>query len=113
MARPEFTVEEQYLINYMRSGRGDSPWNPYTLGYSLSATILAGFGIYTDSLAMLVWALLLVCGFRVYEDIHQSRGQRTWRSILDKYEAAIQSMDAIKPPASNSTDLSGKIAPTT
>jgi hypothetical protein len=88
MAMPQFTDEERYLINYVRAEKTAS--NSYMFTYLVSGLVLAGFGAYTGSTTMMMSAFLVVCGFRVYEEMHGSKWTPVWRSIILKYEQAIR-----------------------
>jgi hypothetical protein len=66
MAMPQCTDEELYLINFVRGETTQS--NSYMFTYLVSGLALAGFGAYTGSIAMMLSAFLVVCGFRLYEE---------------------------------------------
>lgn len=87
MALPEFTREEQYLINTLKSQIASGS-NSYMWGYLSSGILLAGFAVYWENLLMLASAFAIVCGFRIYEDRFQSKWTPHWRTIIEKYENA-------------------------
>lgn len=89
MKCPKFTAQEQYLINYMRSADAAGRSRGYSLGYVVVACVVAGYGALNDSIPMVVIGFLVVVGFRVYEEWYQSRWSPVWRSIFNKYEAAL------------------------
>jgi hypothetical protein len=91
MAMPQFTDEELYLINFIRAEKAQQS-NSYMMAYLVSGLVLAGFGAYTGSIAMMMSAFLVVCGFRVYEERSEAKWVPVWRSIILKYEDAISSV---------------------
>lgn len=88
MPLPEFTETEQYLIDCARSPAANQQSNSYMWGYLLGGTLFAGFGAFHESIAMLLTAFAVVCGFRIYEHRFQSRWTPHWRTIISKFEAA-------------------------
>jgi len=103
MPLPEFTPDEQYLINSVKSHKSLGTSNSYMWGYLTGGVLLCAFAAYYDNTAMLVAAFLVVCGFRIYEDRWQSKWMPLWRSIIDKYEAAA-GCEPGPPEATPSTD---------
>lgn len=97
MTRPEFTADEQYLIRFVQSTTAARQYNSYMWGYLTTGLVLAGFAAYNDSVLMLLSAFVVVCGFRVYEERFQSRWTPVWRSIIEKYEAAIRQTETAVP----------------
>jgi hypothetical protein len=88
MARPQFTAEEEYLINAVLSDKG-AP-DPLMWSYIVSGLGLAGFAAYHESIPMLLSAFVVVCGFRLFE-ARAHRGLTVqWRSLLEKYETAVR-----------------------
>lgn len=87
MPLPDFTSDERYLINFLKSSSASQ--NSYMWGYLIGGAVIAGFGVYHGSALMILNALVLVYGFRVYEEYHQSKWIPKWRSIIAKYEAAL------------------------
>ncbi len=88
MPFPDFTNDEQYLINCAKSTKANGPANAYMWGYVVAAAVLAGFGAYHGNVPMMLAAFAVVCGFRIYEEMFQSKWLPLWRSIIAKYEAA-------------------------
>lgn len=88
MPLPDFTKDEQYLINYVKSTSAAGGSGAYMWTYVISGALIAGFAAYYGSIPMMVAAFVVVCGFRVYEERFQSRCMPMWRSIIAKYEAA-------------------------
>jgi len=86
MPLPNFTDDEQYLINCAKSTKVNG--QSYMWGYLVAGAALVGFGAYHDSVPMMLCAFAVVCGFRIYEEIFQSKWLPLWRSIIAKYEAA-------------------------
>lgn len=87
MPLPELTPDELYVINYMKS-RMASAWSPHEWSYLLTGVVLCALGAYYESIPFLVCAFIVVCGFRVSEDLSQRKWLPVWRSIFEKYEAA-------------------------
>jgi hypothetical protein len=100
MAMPQFTDEELYLINFVRAEKKES--NSYMLTYLVSGLVLAGFGAYTGSIAMMMSAFVVICGFRVYEERSGSRWGPVWRSIILKYDQAVRDSPAGATETQNS-----------
>ena len=57
-------------------------------GYVVAGSVLAAFGAYQSSIPMLLSAFVVAIGFRIYEELFQSKWLPIWRSIIAKYEAA-------------------------
>jgi len=67
-------------------------------GYIVGGILLAGFGAYHGSIPMMLAAFLIVCAFRVHEEMcheemcHEemchAKWMPVWRSIVTKYEGA-------------------------
>ena len=89
MTRPEFTADEEFIIAYTKSPRAVGDSIAYLCGYIIGGAIVAGVAAYYDSVLMMLAAFIIVCGFRVYEEWFQYRWFPCWRSIIGKYEAAI------------------------
>ena len=87
MPLPKFTDNENYLINSVKSPIARGP-NTYMLTYVVFGACIAGFAAYYGSIAMMVTAFVVVCGFRIYEEWYQKKWEPLWCSIIDKYEAA-------------------------
>jgi len=85
MPLPNFSPEEQYLINIVKSSE-ISASNPYMWGYVIAGLLMCGFAAYHNSIPLLVCAFLVICGFRLYEEWYQRRWMPIWRSIIDKFE---------------------------
>ena len=88
MPLPDFTDDERYLINCAKSTAANAQTNSYMWGYLVGGAVLAGFGAYQSSVPMMLAAFVIVCGFRIYEELFQSKWLPLWRSIIAKYEAA-------------------------
>lgn len=58
-------------------------------GYLIGGAVIAAFAAYYDSVPMLLCAFVVVCAFRIYEQRCESRWTPIWRSVIDKYEAAL------------------------
>jgi len=90
MARPDFTETENALIQAVRAGAANHYSRMSMFGYLVGSLLLAGFGIANGSILMLAAALVVVCGFRIYEELIYSRAIPIWRSIFDKYDSAFE-----------------------
>ncbi len=88
MPIPNFTDDELFLINFTKSSSANTQSNSYMWGYLVGGAVLAGFGAYQSSVPMILTAFILVCGFRIYEEMFQSKWIPLWRSIIEKYETA-------------------------
>ncbi len=88
MPLPDFTDDERHLINCAKSTAANSQTNSYMWGYVVAGSVLAAFGAYQSSIPMLLSAFIVVNGFRIYEELFQSKWLPLWRSIIAKYEAA-------------------------
>ena len=87
MPLPEFTPDEEHAIAYVKSATyAEQTWHMWS--YIFGGITLCGFGAYHDDVPMMVVAIVIVCGFRIYEERQQSRFLPIWRSIIDKYERA-------------------------
>jgi hypothetical protein len=94
-AMPEFTDEEQYLISAVRAEQQGS--NTYMWTYVCCALLLAGTSAFYGNPWGVLSAVVVVCGFRLYEEYYQARWTPVWKSVIRKYEQAI--LDASRPQA--------------
>ena len=90
MAYPDFSPDEQYLLSYAKSAEGSRTLNPYMWSYLIGGSALFGFSAYNLSIAFMVIAFGLVVGFRLYEERYYFRWTPIWRSIIAKFEAALE-----------------------
>jgi hypothetical protein len=90
MPRPQFTADEEYLIQSARSPMAGSDGGAFMWGYVGGGLGLAAFAVYSGSVVLLGSAFLVVCGFRIYEERHQKQWTPLWRSIINKYEWAVE-----------------------
>lgn len=88
MPLPDFTDDEQYLINYVKSPSAAQRSYSYMWGYVIGGALLAGFAAYYQSIPMMLAAFVVVCGFRIYEERLTSKWTPLWKSIIEKYESA-------------------------
>lgn len=88
MPLPDFTPDERYLVNYVKSPRAAGAGNFYMWGYVIGVSFFAGIAAYQESIPMLLSAYVIVCGFRIYEERYGARWMPVWRSIINKFEAA-------------------------
>ncbi len=89
MPIPEFTPDEQLLINSVKSPKNMASLNSYMLAYILSGIILGAFGVYYESVPMMGATIVVLCGIRIYEEWWTSKWMPLWRSVIDKYEDAV------------------------
>ena len=89
MAYPDFTLDEKYLISYVKTTEASRSTNSYTWGYMVSSSILFGLGVYHTTVALMVIAFVLVIGFRFYEEWNGNKWTPIWKGIVEKYEAAV------------------------
>ncbi len=101
MALPDFTNDELYLVNCIKSPKTSASYNAFMWGYIVGAGLLAGLAAYCENAKMMLAAFIIVCSFRVYEERIQTKWMPLWRSIIEKYEAAASATDA---PASTDSD---------
>ncbi|HBE69515.1 MAG TPA: hypothetical protein DDW52_15325 [Planctomycetaceae bacterium] len=86
--RPRFNDQESQLIKYAREGRIGG-LTAFSLSYLTLGICVASFGIYYD-LRLISGLGLLVLLFGRWQEFENDRtGGKTWREIVDKYEAAI------------------------
>ena len=52
---------------------------------------MAAFAIYFHSMMLLLCAFVEVCGFRLYENWYQGKWMPIWSSIIQKFEAEMNS----------------------
>lgn len=89
MPRPDFTPDEQYLVNYAKSPTARRNAGAFTWGYVMGGIALGCCGAYYKSVELMVVAFALVIGFRIYEERYQRRWDPVFRSLIAKYEAAL------------------------
>ncbi len=87
MTKPQFSNEEQYLINSLRMGKGGNI--AYDLGYLIPSFVLGGCGIYWNHPFPIFAAFGAIAAFKVWEWSQQSKWAPLWKSIIDKYEDAL------------------------
>ena len=91
MTKPRFSVEEQYLIDSVRTG-GTSDFS-FELGYLIPSFVLAGCGIYWGHPFPVFAALGVIAAFKAWEWSYQRKWAPHWQSIFDKYEEAVAELD--------------------
>ena len=99
MPLPNFTDDELYLINFLKSP--NAAGSSYMLAYVVGGVIIAGFAAYFGSIPMMLAAFVVVCSFRIYEERYQMKWMPLWRSIIDKYETACVGEPKIQPDSSD------------
>jgi hypothetical protein len=87
MQRPQFTPEEQYIINLSKSPAVARD-RTYMWTYLASGILVAAFAAYYGNMPMMLAAFVVVCGFRIYEERYQRRWEEPLRTLIQKYEAA-------------------------
>lgn len=93
MPVPQFTADEQFLIDYAKSPTASKSSADHVWGYGSGATLVAGVGIYYESVYVMAVAFVVLIGFRIREERVNKRWEPTWRSIFLKYEAALESVE--------------------
>jgi len=93
MPVPEFTNDEQYLIDWVKSPESSANSAAFMWGYIIGGIAIAGFAVYHGSIVMMFAAFAIVCGFRAYEEHYQNKWLPLWRSIIAKYESAATQLD--------------------
>lgn len=88
MPLPNFTSDEQYLINCVKSPTASASASTFMWGYIVTGALIAGFSAWHENLLMMLSAFIVVCGFRVYEERFQSKWTPLWKSIIEKFETA-------------------------
>lgn len=88
MPIPDFTDDERFLINYVKSPLACASASSYMWGYIIGGALMAGFSAWYENAFLMLAAFVVVCGFRVYEERFRSQYVRLWRSIIEKYEVA-------------------------
>ncbi|HYW81457.1 MAG TPA: hypothetical protein VE890_17865 [Thermoguttaceae bacterium] len=91
MSKPDFTPEEQYLISSAKTAAGAGLL--FDLAYLLPSVLLAGFGVYTDEIGVVVVAFAVLVGFKVFERSHARKWDPVWKRIFQKYDEAIEGKD--------------------
>ena len=87
MTKPHFSDEEQYCINWAKTGQGFNI--AFDLGYLIPSFVLAGCGIYWSEPFPLFAALGVIAVFKVWEWSYQYKWAPVWKSIIEKYEDAV------------------------
>ena len=88
MPLPNFTDDEQYIVNSTKSASANDHANSYMWSSLIGSVLLAGFGVYHKNMQMMLAAVGLVCVVRIYEERLQSQWLPVWRSVITKYETA-------------------------
>lgn len=97
MPLPDFTDDERYLIDCVKSPNASGGSSSYMWGYLIGGSVIAGFAAYHDNIPMMLVAFVMVCGFRIYEERFQNKWTPLWRSIISKYESAASGTDSEEP----------------
>ena len=97
MSLPDFTNDELYLFNSIKSQKASGSSNPFMWSYVISGVAIAGFAAYYGNVLVMLSAFVVVCGFRIYEERYQAKWTPLWRSIFEKYEAACAGKSEPRP----------------
>jgi uncharacterized membrane protein YhiD involved in acid resistance len=92
MSKPEFTADEQFLVNYVKSTKAVSSSGNYMWGYVSGAILVAGCGFYYESIYVMAIAFVVLIGFRIHEERLHQQWQPLWKSIILKYEATLETV---------------------
>jgi len=90
MPRPEFTTYEEYLIASVKTVESSAGAASYGFTYLLMGAALFFAGVYQDSIPMMIAGFGIVAVGRLYEEHWYRKQAPTWRSIIQKYEAAVE-----------------------
>ncbi len=93
MPRPDFTNEERYLIESIKSRDSASVLNSNAWSYVICSALIAGSAAYYGDIAMMTIAFVIICGYRFYEWKQQQKWDPIWRSIIEKFESATIEVD--------------------
>ncbi len=93
MPLPEFTFDEQYLINSLKSPKATKNPSTYMWSYLVPCAVLAGVAAYNDNISVMLIAFVVLCGFRIYEENYQNRWLPLWHSIIKKFEDACNGIE--------------------
>lgn len=88
MPRPDFTDEEQYLIDVVKSKMASEGQLSASIGMVVSTGVLAAFGFYHRNVEMVLGAFIVLVGYQIYVELTQARVTPQWRNIITKYESA-------------------------
>lgn len=95
MPLPDFTDEEQYLINAVKLSQSNRRPDSFMWAYLLSSAGLGFAGTYYNNPGLAFTAVVAICCFRIYEEFHQSKWGPYWYSIITKFEEAARGTDAV------------------
>ena len=88
MPLPEFSEEEKYLIEYVKS-KSERSWDGHVIGILVGGVFLCFLGAWYNNVMLMICAFVVLCGFKLYEEQYQRKCLPIWRSIFAKYESAI------------------------
>ncbi len=94
MPLPDFTDEEQYLINAVKLSSARGQLNSFMWAYLISTAGLACAGVYYNNVGLAFTAVVGICFFRIYEEVSQSKWGPHWYSIIVKFENALSDRTA-------------------
>jgi len=93
MPLPEFTPDEQFFINYIKSSRASSMWNSPMWAYVIGSALLCAYAVPYKQMSLMVVAFVILVGYRIFEHCQEMKWQPICRSIIEKYEAAADESD--------------------
>lgn len=108
MPKPNFDSDELYLIHCVKSGRVDTN-NFYMWHYLIGGFIMALFGVFQENIVIVLCAFGVVAFYRVYEERHYKKYIPVWKSLIEKYEAAIPDDQAASVASGKPEDSAIKV----
>ncbi len=89
MSKPEFTPDEQFLVDHLKASNPSRGSEAYMWSYVFCTTLLAGCGAYYDNVVIIFIAFIVLVAFRLYEAYSQRHWDPHWQNIIEKYEADV------------------------
>ncbi len=89
MPKPEFTPDEQYLVDQLKAPIASRGSAAFMWSYVFCTTLVAGCGAYYDNVVIIFIAFIVLVAFRIYEEYCQKQWEPYWRNIIEKYEAGL------------------------
>ncbi len=87
--RPEFTEEETFLLNFAKANSTGRQSAIYVWSYLIIALAIVYWGITSANTPITIAGVVVLVVARLQELGQDRRWTNIWRSIIDKYEAAL------------------------
>lgn len=87
--RPEFSDEEELLIQYIRSTSSTGKSTFYVATYLLLGCALVAYGLWNQLLVCVIAGWIVFVFARLQELGQEKKWSVVWRSVIEKYEAAL------------------------